>query len=77
MLSFRSLFAHRVRPRCYALLDGHGTCLGFHQGFTAPQGPAWVEVTEFRLAWLHRPLPASAQVKAVTPPSKRLHPLTA
>lgn len=77
MLSFRSLFAPRVRPRCYALLDRRGTCLGFHQGFAAPQGPAWVEVTECRLAWLQRPLPASARVAAVITPANRAHPLTA
>lgn len=57
-----SLFSLRRRHRHYARLDNQGVCLAFKHCATPPAGQDWVEITEARLAWLHRPLPASARV---------------
>jgi hypothetical protein len=59
---FWSLFSLRRRYRHYVRLDKHGICLAFKHCASPPAGHDWVEITEARLAWLQRPLPASARV---------------
>lgn len=77
MPSFRSLFAPRRKPRCYAWLDGAGICRALQQSRVPPQGAGWVEVSESRLVWLQRPLPASARIPQVVAHSVAGHPLAA
>lgn len=59
-----SLFSQQRRHRHYARLDPHGICLSFKHCAVPPHGQEWVEITEPKLSWLHRPLPASARVSA-------------
>ncbi|MCW2268173.1 hypothetical protein D3C77_577000 [compost metagenome] len=56
-----SLFG-RPHMRSFARLDNQGRCLAFKQCAVPPGGAEWVEIDEIRLAWLNRPLPASARV---------------
>ncbi|MDD2060687.1 hypothetical protein N5D52_12365 [Pseudomonas sp. GD03860] len=56
-----SLFG-RTPMRSFARLDKQGHCLAFKQCTVQPSGDDWVEIDEIRLAWLNRPLPASARV---------------
>lgn len=77
MLWLWSLFAPRGKRRCFALLDAHGLCCGFHESRVAPQGAGWVEVSECRLAWLQRPLPAEARIPQVSSQPTRRQPLPA
>jgi len=58
-----SLFT-RSSMRTFARLDAQGHCLAFKQCTTPPTTGNWVEIDEVRLAWLNRPLPASARVCA-------------
>ncbi|UNM21030.1 hypothetical protein K0P33_06105 [Pseudomonas sp. ArH3a] len=62
MRLLKSLFMPRARHRHYALLDARGHCQAFKQCSLPPVGEGWVEVAETHLAWMHRPLPASARV---------------
>lgn len=64
MASLWTLLFHRPRHSTYARLDNNGICLGFKQCSVPPAGSAWVLVSEAQLAWLGRPLPASARVCA-------------
>lgn len=57
-----SLFSPKSRHRHYARLDQQGNCLSFKHCALPPQGHEWVEITEPKLCWLQRPLPASARV---------------
>ncbi|KPY30275.1 Uncharacterized protein ALO52_04407 [Pseudomonas syringae pv. primulae] len=43
-------------------MDHAGICRAFKHCAERPSGYEWVEVTEQRLNWLNRPLPASARV---------------
>ncbi|KRP62340.1 hypothetical protein [Pseudomonas trivialis] len=63
MRLLKSLFMSHTRHRQFALLDAKGHCLAFKQCSLPPVGEGWVEVTETRLCWMHRPLPASARVR--------------
>ncbi len=65
MFSLRSLFTSRRPLRNFALLDAQGICRAFHLSAQAPVGVGWIEVSEQRLAWLHRPLPSSARIAPV------------
>ncbi|MEG0862369.1 MAG: hypothetical protein RSD81_18765 [Pseudomonas sp.] len=56
-----SLFT-RQPMRNFVRLDAQGHCLAFKQCATRPDAGDWVEIDEIRLAWLSRPLPASARV---------------
>lgn len=69
MFSLRSLLAPRRSLRLFVLLDETGLCRAFHQSAQTPLGADWIEVCEHRLAWLHQPLPASARVDRVSPPT--------
>ena len=62
MASLWTLLFHRPRHATYARLDSDGTCLAFKHCATPPGNGTWVQVSEARLAWLGRPLPASARV---------------
>jgi hypothetical protein len=64
MLSLWSLFASS-KHRHYALLDDAGICRALRQSPQPPAGSGWVEVSECRLSWLQRPLPASARIPEV------------
>lgn len=59
---FWSLFTARPQHRHYARVDHAGICCAFKHCAERPSGHEWVEVTEQRLNWLNRPLPASARV---------------
>ncbi|HWD30735.1 hypothetical protein ACIKP7_11880 [Pseudomonas caricapapayae] len=56
-----SLFTRQPK-RNFARLDSQGHCLAFKQCATRPNTGDWVEINEIRLAWLNRPLPASARI---------------
>lgn len=62
MPSLWNLLFKRQPLRHFARLDAQGICLALRQGNAAPAGNGWVEVSESRLHWLNRPLPASARV---------------
>ncbi|UVL62414.1 hypothetical protein LOY54_03850 [Pseudomonas sp. B21-032] len=62
MSSLLALLFKRNPQRCFARLDAHGLCQAFKQCAQAPATSGWVEINEIRLAWLNRPLPASARV---------------
>ncbi|WP_458981488.1 hypothetical protein [Pseudomonas borbori] len=51
--------------RTFALLDEAGICRALRQSAHVPQGFAWVEVDRLNPTWLHRPLPADAQIPPV------------
>lgn len=77
MLSLRSLLIPRRPIRTFALLDSGGICRAFHQSGQTPSGSGWVEVTEQRLNWLNRPLPAHAKIAPVVTYSNGRKPLVA
>ncbi|KPA95070.1 hypothetical protein [Pseudomonas asplenii] len=60
MTAPRFFLTYPASPRHFALLDQNGICLAFKSCRTRPQNGNWVDVEEVCLAWLHRPLPASA-----------------
>ncbi|MBI6682441.1 hypothetical protein YA0697_12050 [Pseudomonas viridiflava] len=62
MILFWSLFTARPQHRHYARVDHAGICRAFKHCAERPSGHEWIEVTEQRLNWLNRPLPASARV---------------
>lgn len=62
MHSLWSLLFKRQPQRHFARLDGNGLCQAFKCCEHLPAGAGWVEVSESRLQWLNRPLPASARV---------------
>jgi hypothetical protein len=64
------LFKHLLnlfKPlRCFALVDQQGICRALRQATEAPQGSGWVEIDEYRLSLLSRPLPAKARLRGIT-----------
>ncbi|MEN5304958.1 MULTISPECIES: hypothetical protein [unclassified Pseudomonas] len=71
MASLWTLLCQRPRHNAYARLDGEGKCLAFKQCRQAPSGSGWVQISEIKLAWLGRELPAEARVCARA--SRRWH----
>ena len=63
MHALLTLLFRRQPPRQFARLDAHGVCLAFKQCQQQPAGAGWVEISEIRLHWINRPLPASARVQ--------------
>lgn len=61
-----NLLFRRQPPRQFARLDAHGVCLAFKQCEQPPAAAGWVEISEIRLHWINRPLPASARVQPHT-----------
>ncbi|MFY9960084.1 hypothetical protein [Pseudomonas sp.] len=59
---FWTTLFNRLPTRSFARLDAQGHCLAFKQCAEQPDVGDWVEIEEIRLAWLNRPLPASARV---------------
>ncbi|MDD0975152.1 hypothetical protein [Pseudomonas fontis] len=62
MTSLWKLLFKRPAERHFARLDSHGLCQAFKRCQQQPAGSGWVEISEIRLHWLNRPLPASARV---------------
>jgi len=62
MSRFWTYLFGRPPVRTFARLDACGHCLAFKQCAKRPDGSDWVEIDEIRLAWLGRPLPASARI---------------
>ncbi|MBC2382454.1 hypothetical protein HF257_25060 [Pseudomonas sp. WS 5106] len=71
MRLLKSLFTPNARHRHFVRLDANGICQAFKECRLPPVGEGWVEVTETRLSWMHRPLPASA---VVIPQREHAHP---
>lgn len=71
MISLWTLLLQRPQLNCYARLDTDGKCLALKQSSQVTGGYGWVQITEIRLAWLGRELPAEARV--CMPASHRWH----
>ncbi|NIE74050.1 hypothetical protein F3J44_19775 [Pantoea sp. Tr-811] len=62
MASLWTQLFQRPRHHAYARLDNEGKCLAFKECNEPPSGSGWVRISEVRLAWLGRELPAEARV---------------
>ena len=69
MLILLNLFRQAPR-RQFVLLDAEDRCLTMRFSEHCPQDGRWVEVSEFSLSWLGKPLPSGAKLQPL-PPRRR------
>ncbi len=64
---------HRAPRRQFVLLDTERRCLTMRCAAHCPQSGDWVEVSEFCLSWLGKPLPPGAELQplAIIPAHRR------
>ncbi|WXL26905.1 hypothetical protein WG219_05375 [Ectopseudomonas mendocina] len=63
--------------RTFALVDQQGVCRALRQSAQLPQGAQWVEIEEYSLSLLSRPLPLNARRRASQQADKHCAAVTA